>query len=287
MLQFKSSRFGSFSHCHADQNSFILTAFGSPLLIDSGYYPWYGSRHDLSWTRQTRAHNAVLVNGKGQGVFNEAANGRILRFVSTDDFDYITGDATAAYQQPSTERGLPELCASGEDVIRMVRHIVFIRSAGCYLILDDVETERPASVQFLLHSDNRFEVNGNERAAALANGPALMRAFMLEPGALEFSQTHQFSVPPERGGNPAPTPDQWHLTCSFAPTVARRQLLSAIVVRHQNEANAWPEIERQSALGTIGARIGNITAYFDLRAGSVGCRLVRSDGTMSWFEYSQ
>lgn len=68
MVQFKSSSFGSFSHSHADQNSFVLEAFGRPLLIDSGYYPWYGSPHDMSWTRQTRAHNALLVNYKGQGV---------------------------------------------------------------------------------------------------------------------------------------------------------------------------------------------------------------------------
>ena len=60
MLQFKSSRFGSFNHSHADQNSFILSAFGRPLLIDSGYYPWYGSPHDVGWTRQTIAHNALL-----------------------------------------------------------------------------------------------------------------------------------------------------------------------------------------------------------------------------------
>jgi len=53
-LQFKSSHFGSFNHSHADQNSFVLEAFSHPLLIDSGYYPWYGSPHDVTWSRQTR-----------------------------------------------------------------------------------------------------------------------------------------------------------------------------------------------------------------------------------------
>lgn len=37
MVQFKSSPFGSFSHSHADQNSFVLEAFGRPqalLILD-------------------------------------------------------------------------------------------------------------------------------------------------------------------------------------------------------------------------------------------------------------
>jgi len=50
---FKSSRFGSFSHSHGDQNTFQLNAYGRALLIDSGYYPWYGSPHHALWYRQT------------------------------------------------------------------------------------------------------------------------------------------------------------------------------------------------------------------------------------------
>ncbi|MCP5113847.1 MAG: DUF4962 domain-containing protein, partial [bacterium] len=62
---FKSSRFGSFSHSHGDQNTFQLNAYGEALAIDSGYYPSYGSPHHSLWTRQTRAHNGVLVNRRG------------------------------------------------------------------------------------------------------------------------------------------------------------------------------------------------------------------------------
>ncbi|MDH7571749.1 MAG: DUF4962 domain-containing protein, partial [Armatimonadota bacterium] len=45
-LYFKSSPIGSFNHSHADQNSFVLNAFGEALAIDSGYYDWYNSPHD-------------------------------------------------------------------------------------------------------------------------------------------------------------------------------------------------------------------------------------------------
>ncbi|MCK5801537.1 MAG: DUF4962 domain-containing protein, partial [Lentisphaeria bacterium] len=70
MLLFKSSPYGSFNHSHADQNHFVLYAYGEPLLIDSGYYDYYGSPHDKNWTRQTKAHNNVLVNGQGQALFD-------------------------------------------------------------------------------------------------------------------------------------------------------------------------------------------------------------------------
>lgn len=39
----RSSPFGSTSHSYADQNSFVLQAFGEPLAISSGYYDYYGS----------------------------------------------------------------------------------------------------------------------------------------------------------------------------------------------------------------------------------------------------
>ena len=86
------------SHSHADQNSFQLNAYGEPLLIDSGYYPWYGSPHHTLWARQTRAHNAVLVNGRGQGNFSMEASGRIESFRHTGKLTLVRAEAGAAYK---------------------------------------------------------------------------------------------------------------------------------------------------------------------------------------------
>ena len=71
---FKSSRYGSFNHSHADQNSFVLHAHGWPLLIDSGFYDSYGSPHGAGWYRQTHAHNAMTFDG-GQGQTTGDAGG--------------------------------------------------------------------------------------------------------------------------------------------------------------------------------------------------------------------
>jgi len=291
MLQFKSSHYGSFNHSHADQNSFILSAFGCQLLIDSGYYPWYGSPHDVSWTRQTRAHNALLINGKGQGVWNIAAAGRIIGFAAGTDFDYTAGDATAAYQAPSLGAAPAELCASREGVLRVVRRIVFCRAEQAFVILDEVETRTPAAIQFLLHALQAFEIEQARRVITISTPGASARIHCLEPGPVAFSQTNQFSVSPEREVmntvNPESIfPDQWHLTCDFAPTTSTRRLLTVIVVGRRGDTAPTQAVERVEERGMIGAKIGNATVTFDPGRAKVSCRTPAGDGTEKWFEYS-
>jgi hypothetical protein len=66
---FKSSPYGSFSHSHGDQNAFLLSVAGQPLLIKAGWYDWYGSPYWLSWYHQTKSQNAITFDGgKGQMV---------------------------------------------------------------------------------------------------------------------------------------------------------------------------------------------------------------------------
>ena len=65
-LEFRSSPYGAVGHSHSDQNTFNIIAFNEPLIIDSGYYTSAGDRHHAGWTRQTKAHNTVLVDGLGQ-----------------------------------------------------------------------------------------------------------------------------------------------------------------------------------------------------------------------------
>lgn len=294
MLQFKSSDFGSFSHSHADQNSFVVQRGGDPLLIDSGYYPWYGSPHDMSWTRQTRAHNAVLVNGRGQGVWNRAAKGRILAFASGPDFDYTAGDATAAYQQPSLTTDTTsyhlrkdihapvELCACYERVRRIVRHVVFVRP-DAFVVLDEVETEYPASVQLMLHAYQAFAIDLASRRVEVVSGMSLARVHFLGDGDCALSQTDRFTVPPEHD-----LPDQWHLTADWAATAPRRALLTAIQVGAAGSGARLPEVTRLDEPGIVGVRVGAATVRFDLDSGParVSCAGRRGDGTPTWFEHT-
>ena len=292
MLQFKSSPYGSFNHSHADQNSFVLEAFSHPLLINSGYYPSYGHPHDVKWTRQTRAHNALLVNGKGQGVWNRDAAGQIIAFATNADFDYTAGTAAAAYRNPSRKNAAPELCAVDEGIVSMVRHVVFVRP-NAFVILDEVETEQPASIQFPLHAVNQFEIDEERRIVSIVHDSARARIHLLERGPVAFSQTDKFSdpCPADRMNRPAVPPDhfdQWHLTADFAATDTTRRLLTVILVGRSDDEAPPPEIERLSEPGMLGARIGSATVKFRLNMPSVAvsCRGVREDGTIKWLEYT-
>lgn len=279
MLCFKSSRFGSFSHSHADQNSFVLEAFGRPLLIDSGFYPWYGSPHDLAWTRHTRAHNAVLIADRGQAVWRMNAAGRITAFAAGPDFDYCAGDATAAYRLESfehTHRPLPlaERSAAELGVERVIRHVVFLRPAA-FVVIDDVATAAPQPVQLAFHAAAPFELPaGGERAvtAAVRNAPALARLTLYaEPGAApaRLSAADRFPVAPERAVEHE-YPQQWHLTAAFA--AAGRERLLVTVIRVGRDGQELPPVRvehRAAGVGidrrrTVEVRCGGRTASLDV-----------------------
>ncbi|MEJ6398895.1 DUF4962 domain-containing protein [Yoonia sp. 208BN28-4] len=147
---FKSSRFGSVSHSHGDQNAFCMAAYGEDMAIQSGYYVAFNSSMHRAWRRQTRSKNAILINGKGQYAEKDkakalAASGRIIGAEEREDHIYICGDATAAYQSLSPE------------VTRAEREVYFVRNSY-FVIVDKVDADEPVTVDWLLHANNRFEL---------------------------------------------------------------------------------------------------------------------------------
>lgn len=76
-LLVRASRFGSVSHQHADQGSFALIRNNKVLITPSGYFGrCWGTKHHRNWTRTTKAHNCILVNGRGQEMDSFRAAGR-------------------------------------------------------------------------------------------------------------------------------------------------------------------------------------------------------------------
>ncbi len=73
----RASRFGSVSHQHADQGSFALIRNNKVLITPSGYFGrCWGTKHHRNWTKTTKAHNCILVNGRGQETDSFRAAGR-------------------------------------------------------------------------------------------------------------------------------------------------------------------------------------------------------------------
>jgi hypothetical protein len=232
----RSSPFGSLSHGHADQNAFVVEAFGEALAIASGYYPWYSSPHHHKWTRQTKAKNAITFEGgQGQVARRWDASGRIARFVRGERFDYALGDATAAY------RGRLSQC---------LRHVVHVRP-GTFVIVDQVAAPKPVTFEWWLHALEEMEVEPGKRQVLIRRGDARLLATFIEPQALDFAQTDQFDPPPESTyKRRRPYPNQWHLTASTKGK-SKEAVFFTVLQPHRADADL-PPLRRVAGNGTIG-----------------------------------
>ncbi|MBN1343356.1 MAG: DUF4962 domain-containing protein [Phycisphaerae bacterium] len=193
----RSSPYGGISHGHANQNAFVVEAFGEPLAIASGHYPWYGSPHHDNWTRQTKASCSITIDGGiGQRARLRSANGRITQFATGHAFDLAVGDATPAYQG---------------NLKRFVRKVVHVRP-GVFVVFDDVAAPKPSTFEWWLHGVEEMKIDPNEQRAVAGRRHARMNVRWLSPAGLAFRQTGAFDPPPER--EEANWRKQWHLTAS-------------------------------------------------------------------------
>lgn len=207
MLMFKSSPFGSFNHSHADQNSFVVYGYGEPLLIDSGYYDWYGSPHDMGFTRQTKAHNSVLVNGEGQPIMDKTATGSIEQHFTSRGVDYAVGEAAPAYQG---------------KLSKFERHILYVRP-DAFLILDLLEAPAPSTFTWCVHSEQEMQLKPEQGEIIVTRGDARCLVKFLTPGGLKFEQTDQFTPPSTRK-----LANEWHTYVTTSEKTQRQVFLTFV-----------------------------------------------------------
>lgn len=159
-LYFKSSPYGSYSHSQADQNGFIVHAFGETLALKSGYYDYYNSVHHRGYTKRTYSANAITFDGRqGQPIDDFDAKGRMVGFATHPAFDAATGDAVAAYR--------------GGELSRALRHIVYMKPS-VFVVIDDLAATDPAGVSFEwnLHADERLTLEPEGGGATIEKGKA-------------------------------------------------------------------------------------------------------------------
>ena len=167
---FKSSYYGSFNHSHADQNSFIIQAFGEKLAVKSGYYDNYHSVHDKAITRATFAHNSITIDG-GNGQPSQTddlmAKGDIIEFVTQMSFDSATGDATPAYKGA---------------LDKYIRHFIYIRP-GVFVVIDDLDAkdDTKSSFEWWLNAEDNTLTQYNDNSALIENGNANLKANVIYP----------------------------------------------------------------------------------------------------------
>lgn len=197
----KSSPYGSVSHSHGDQNAFVLFAYGEPLVIKSGYYIGFNTSMHRDWRRQTKSHNAILINGQGQyagmdKAMQFAAKGNVCEVKECEQYVYIKEDAAQAYK------------ANVPDVKMCEREIYFVQDSY-FVIVDTVETENESDIDFLLHSLTEYETDGHDFVVN-AEKARLKGSFLYSYSGIEsISQTDEFDNvnPSEIEG----LDKQWHL----------------------------------------------------------------------------
>lgn len=263
----RSSPYGGVSHGHADQNAYVIEAFGRGLAIATGYYPWYGSPHHDQWTRATRAVNSILVNGQGQVQRRWEASGRLTGFESTHGYDYAEGEAAPAY---------------AGRLERFRRRVVHVRP-GIFVMFDDLRAPTPARFQWLLHAYRQIQVDPAKRVLRVENEPAAMNVHLLLPDDLEFSQTDQYDPQPESIARQ--WENTWHLTAGSTSPAEDQQFLAVMLVHRQGEESSLPKVELVPGSGAVGVRLtardgaADIIAFrTDPQASAVVCGGIESAG---------
>ncbi len=142
-------------HAHHDTNSFVLYAYGKPLLVDL-LYP------KEAWGCRTEAHNAIMVDGKEQrGIVDVMGTGGppaptyrglIGSVTDTPWYTRMVADATLAYEQA--------------DVKSALREVIYLRQSAprdpddYFIVFDDVNATRPVRMDWLLHTYGDLKVSG-------------------------------------------------------------------------------------------------------------------------------
>jgi hypothetical protein len=213
-VRFKSSPFGRQSHGHDPHNSFTLNAYGEQLLVNNVYRDLYGSPFHTDWCWETKSQNALLVDGKGQKKHSPDAFGRIVHASLQDGLDWVTGDATAAYEG---------------KLKKFLRHVIFLKP-DIVLLVDEVEAEKPAKLEWMLHAQAPFTVDGQQLRLERGKAGLVVDYLVAEP--LEIRQWDGYEPPPGSGkaANVARQfPNQWHVEAGTR--AAEGSVLTVTVMR--------------------------------------------------------
>jgi len=247
----KSSPFGSQSHGHNPQNSYLLNAYGEELLMTCVYRDLHGSDFHYKWAHGTRAHNAVLVDGEGQVPHSANLGGRISEFACADGFDYAVGDGAAAY---------------GGRLKRFLRRAAFVKP-DVIVLCDDLAAQKPATYQFMLHGLDRFIVDEKAAKITLQRPKAGVAVNYLSPVPLTFRQWDGYDPPPDKE-----FPNQWHVESSTAQPLAELEMLTVIMPHRGKTGEAWTarRVESSREIGVVLGRGGKTTTVMFPRRGASG-----------------
>jgi hypothetical protein len=240
----------TWNHAHPDAGSFILFHGGQPLIIDSGNCS-YSRREYSSYYRQSKAHNVILVDGRGQnpedctrGDRGVKTPGRVYRLMDEAGIKYVLADATG----PTSWK-----------FSRNYRHFLWLDRL--ILIFDDVRTHEPGKLEWLLHYDGRADKR--DSGLLISNSGAKVVVRSLFPENMNIT---------EKKGLKDHQPDTEVVYFALSPEgkVREAKFITAILPVGKNGEKSLPRTELLTGREMLGIRIHDgrmITdVYLNLRA---------------------
>ncbi|NBD23892.1 DUF4962 domain-containing protein [Paenibacillus glycinis] len=273
-LYFKSSPYGSYNHTHADQNSFVVKAFGESLAVEGGFFDSYTSEHMINYGRQTFASNAITIDRKkGQPTNDIDADGKILGFVTHPDFDATSGDASAAYA------GM---------LSRADRKIIYVRPST-FVVVDQLASNKPGGSNFewWLHADDELDVDVPSAEATILKGNAGLKVKLLTPGGLtavtEDNFLDQNGIERKPGGNFTGR-EQKH-AAFVTPKASQATIVSTMQAYERSDgAPAEATVENNGAYLKLSFEDGSVVYVRTGTSGVVNAGSVSFDGAAVAFK---
>jgi len=228
-LYFRSSRFGSYNHSFADQNSFVLVSRGTDLLIAGGYYPWFLSPHHKVVGRATRFKNALTFDGgigqaelsstpsaPGAPALSMDTRGDLINFDTRGDWTVSTGDAALAY------RGWHSGSRTWRPMLtNAIRSVAYNRAERVAVIYDRATSATARRWELNFNALSPFAVSGQTATVKRGVASGCIRVYGAE-GA--FRATAGFPVAPERAMLP-------QFQARFSASAASTSLATVTVIR--------------------------------------------------------
>lgn len=138
-------------HQHNDRLHISISAYGKDLLVDAGRFAYTGEVAEKfrGYAKGTQGHNIILIDGKGQDagqrVIDEPLSDNHFRTTAEFDYAWNSFDQFKEMEGKSTH----------------TRAMLYVRD-NFWVVVDNVETDRPRNIQTLWHWHPRCEVEKME-----------------------------------------------------------------------------------------------------------------------------
>ncbi|MFP4027761.1 MAG: alginate lyase family protein [Candidatus Brocadiia bacterium] len=213
---------------HADKLHLSVHAFGRDFLVDAGRF-WYERDKWSRFAGHSRAHNVILVDGKGQELGPRRAEKPHSLHSVTSSFDFAMGSV--------------DHFEDLEGDVEHTRCLVYLRGTG-WLVVDHIQTDRARDLSPLWHfnPDCEVETDGADIVTADPGNPNL-RVTPVGPVDWDVEFIRGQEEPQVQGWYCEQTPDWEPNTVARFQGRIENSASFAWVLTPDDAAPAAPEIE--------------------------------------------